>query len=342
MYLFVWFIATSLLSASSLLISGASDDGDGLVWGLLVGSSEYDESAYTMSLANGNVLIGGYTYGNLLNFIGTYNGTANGANGTNADCFYAVYEGSTGELINGVQFGAAGDDGIQGVDLSSMSDKIAVSGFTNGGFSSSFGYRDITPLGPMNGGNYNGFVGIYEPVTNNTGNTVDTSTLLWGRVLDDDNLGYDVILSVRFGPSDVVAVGGIVSGPVSTLTDDEYIDGFDAFVAVFSATGDLMWAHSFGSTGGSGSGNGGSRDDIVWAVVFDEEGNLYAAGFTEGELNLPPPYSQTKLNPNIAKDCFIVKYDSSGVLQWGVQFGTNKLMKCMVLTIASMILQTRE
>jgi hypothetical protein len=258
------------------------------------------------------VLIGGSTEGSISSFNGAFNGAADG---TTSDCFYAVYNGTHGELSMGVQFGTAGGDSTYAISMSTMSDKIAVAGTTNGDFSSTFGYKDLTTVSVSND-NLNAFIGIYEPATNSA-----ESTLLWGKVIDDVNDRNDIFYSVYFGPNDMVAVGGFVSGPVSTRTGDDYKDGKDAFVAVFNAIGYLMWAHSFGSAGSENSGS--SRDDTVQAVVFDEEGNLYAAGSTDGELDLPPPYSQTKENTEKAADGFIVKYNSSGALQWGVQFGTD-------------------
>ena len=80
------------------------------------------------------------------------------------------------------------------------------------------GYKDLTTVSVSNA-NLNAFIGIYEPATNST-----ESTLLWGRVIDDVNDGDDIFYSVCFGPNDMVAVGGYVSGPVSTLTDDDYVD----------------------------------------------------------------------------------------------------------------------
>jgi len=295
--------------ASSLSLTSGSSEEDGIVWGTQVGSSMGDKPGFTLSYANGQLLTGGWTDGSL--FGDNANPLSlNYSSEVTSDCFFAVYS-SSGRLVHGVQFGTKANDFINWVSMSSISDKIAVAGTTNG-FFSSLGYNNLTKIGPV-AEQYNGFLGLYTPATNG-------SDLLWGWVIDDF-LGHDdQFYTCSFGPYDVVAVGGYVSGPVRALTNDVFVSAEDAFIAVFNANGSLLWAHTIGS---SGNANGDlALEDAFYISTFDDEGNLYGGGVTEGEL--PFPFQRIKSNKNKVFDCFIVKYDISGVLKWGVQFGTTQ------------------
>ncbi len=56
-------------------------------------------------------------------------------------------------------------------------------------------------------------------------------------------------------------------------------------------------------------------DDYPTANTTDSAGNIYVTGYTEGTFP-----GQTALG---AEDCFLAKYNSSGVQQWAIQFGTS-------------------
>jgi hypothetical protein len=84
------------------------------------------------------------------------------------------------------------------------------------------------------------------------------------------------------------------------------IAGSDALLANYDAEGNLKWTRQFGT----------NRLDSVRAASSDGLGNVYVTGPTFGSLD--------GINPNEGgtADVFVRKYDSTGTLQWGCQFGT--------------------
>jgi len=78
----------------------------------------------------------------------------------------------------------------------------------------------------------------------------------------------------------------------------------DAFVRSYDGEGSLRWTRQFGT----------SADDEAFGVATDVEGNVYAAGYTRGDLE----------GPNAGgADVFIRSYDRDGSLRWTRQFGTS-------------------
>jgi hypothetical protein len=121
----------------------------------------------------------------------------------------------------------------------------------------------------------------------------------------------DTGTKVAVGPNDITLVAGSFSGSMTiqgkepkTLTSNGETD---AFVASFSASGDLLWATSFGgATGDSASG-----------VGVDAEGRVYVAGRFTGEMSLGGKA------PFVANDgdAFVASFDAQGGLRWAKAFG---------------------
>lgn len=72
------------------------------------------------------------------------------------------------------------------------------------------------------------------------------------------------------------------------------------------------WIRQFGSTLSSGLPH-----DYAYDVAIDTLGNSYTVGLTAGTLPGNTPLGED--------DAFVAKYDSSGILQWIRQIGSNKL-----------------
>ena len=78
----------------------------------------------------------------------------------------------------------------------------------------------------------------------------------------------------------------------------------DAFVSMYSSSGELLWTKQFGTP----------KDDSAYSIITNVNGNVYVAGKTNGSLQ----------GSNKGKDdAFISKYSSSGELLWTRQFGTS-------------------
>ncbi|WP_246051838.1 SBBP repeat-containing protein [Leptospira idonii] len=73
----------------------------------------------------------------------------------------------------------------------------------------------------------------------------------------------------------------------------------DLFVVKYDSSGNKQWTRLLGVTG---------VNTQALAITSDSSGNIYASGYTEGNLD-----GQTKTG---ASDLFVVKYDSNGNKQW--------------------------
>jgi hypothetical protein len=79
----------------------------------------------------------------------------------------------------------------------------------------------------------------------------------------------------------------------------------DAFVTKLDSAGAILWTCQFGTAG----------LESISAMITDTLCNIYVAGYTTGIMDV---------NNFGAEDVFAAKLDSSGVLLWKKQFGTNK------------------
>ena len=79
--------------------------------------------------------------------------------------------------------------------------------------------------------------------------------------------------------------------------------GYDVFLAKFDSSGVMDWNLQFGT----------KNDDASKGMVIDSLDNVYMTGFTDGNL--------FGINAGNS-DVFLVKFDSSGVMDWNFQFGS--------------------
>lgn len=122
--------------------------------------------------------------------------------------------------------------------------------------------------------------------------------LLWAVKAATDSSAINVS-SITLSNNGSIAISGnftntahfgiAASDSLSSLGD------FDAFLAVYNASGNFMWANSLGDVGVDYSGG----------ISADSSGNFYMTG----EFHITPfPFSSSKL--------FVAKYDFSGNMQW--------------------------
>lgn len=79
---------------------------------------------------------------------------------------------------------------------------------------------------------------------------------------------------------------------------------YDAVIAKYNPAGILQWVRQIGS----------QEIDMFEAISVDEVGNIYAAGYTGGDIG-GNNFGQT--------DVFVTKYDTNGNLLWAKQFGSS-------------------
>lgn len=83
----------------------------------------------------------------------------------------------------------------------------------------------------------------------------------------------------------------------------------DAFLVKFNSSGVRQWSTYLG-------GNG---DDYGFSCVIDGSGYVYLSGETESTNNIASGGHQNTIGGS--RDAFLVKFDSSGIFQWGTYYG---------------------
>ncbi|MBK0404065.1 T9SS type A sorting domain-containing protein [Adhaeribacter sp. BT258] len=143
-----------------------------------------------------------------------------------------------------------------------------------------------------------------------------SGNLLWAKKIT----GSGAPLNSGQGPSITVdANDNIILAGI--MLDSLYIDGllfksstlpaFGLYTAKFSPTGTLLWAQSSNFQGGQFH----YLNFITPSSIdTDAAGNVLVAG----HLNFPLTFNGITLTPNNASNTFLIKYNASGTLQWGV------------------------
>jgi PKD repeat protein len=121
----------------------------------------------------------------------------------------------------------------------------------------------------------------------------------WGLAVDSS--GNILVSGQTFSSSGIVS-----SGSYQTFIGG----GLDAFLVKFSNSGSRLWATYFGEMG----------DEAGRGVVADALGNAYMAGYTSSTSGIATTGSYQTSNAG-GKDAFVVKFNSSGILNWATYYG---------------------
>ena len=89
-----------------------------------------------------------------------------------------------------------------------------------------------------------------------------------------------------------------------------YGGNYDAFLVKFNSSGVRQW----------GTYYGGTNDDNGYSCATDASGNIYLSGYTRSTSGIATTGAhQTTYGGRF--DAFLVKFNSSGVRQWGTYYG---------------------
>jgi hypothetical protein len=202
------------------------------------------------------------------------------------DFFLTKYDPS-GNIVRTIQLGVSGglvDTVAYGVAVDS-SGNVYVAGYTDGKLGSD-------PFG----GTEDFFVIKYD----SSGNIVYTKQL---GVSGKNTEAY----SVAVDSSGNVYVAGYTDGDLDT----NILMGYeDFFVTKYDSSGTKQYTKQLGVSGGV-------VDTVANGVAVDSSGNVYVAGYTDGDLNLNTPLLAG------STDFFVTKYDSSGTLVRTKQLGVS-------------------
>jgi len=116
--------------------------------------------------------------------------------------------------------------------------------------------------------------------------------------------GRDEAKSVKCDAAGNVYIAGMMSNGVNfgaqTLTCSP--NYYDAFVAKYSPTGNLLWVKK----------GGGDYDDVAWSLVLDSQEKIYVTG----EFNAYALFGTNALTTTGNANVFVVSYDASGNELW--------------------------
>ena len=88
--------------------------------------------------------------------------------------------------------------------------------------------------------------------------------------------------------------------------------GWDPFIAKYDASGNVLWARTFGSVTAS------ATDERAWDVTVDAAGNIAVTGCFQGTYDLDASVAGSNVVTSAGeKDIFLVTYDANGNHVWG-------------------------
>jgi hypothetical protein len=268
------------------------------LWGTYYGGTVEDFGASCATDASGNVYLAGYTSSTTGIATTGAHQTSNG--GGSRDAFLVKFNSSGVRQWGTYYGGTAYDDGrfcatdtsgnvyLAGETQSTTG--IATTGAhqtTNGGGSEDAFLVKFNSSGVRQWGTYYG------------GTTYDD-----GRSCATDTSG-NVYLSGQTGSTSGIATTG------AHQTTYGGTGTYDAFLVKFNSSGVRQW----------GTYYGGTWSDYAYSCATDASGNVYLAGYTSSTTGIATTGAHQTLNGGELYDAFLVKFNSSGVRQWGTYYG---------------------
>jgi len=272
-------------------------------WGTYYGGNSDEQGFDVTTDANGNI----YIVGSINNTLTSSTAIATpGAHQTTfggvQDAFIAKFNAS-GIRLWGTYYGGTGGEIAQGIDIDNNGD-VYVTGSTSGTSSSSSIATAGTFQSVYSGASYDAFVVKFNP----------TGVRLWGTYYGGN--GSDMsrkIVAANDGSiyilgdtksTDVIASPGAHQLAFGGGTQE------DAFIVKFNNSGNRLWGTYYG-------GSGFDQSDYI---ITDQFGNVFIAGGTNSSSSIATTGAyQSTIGGGV--DAFLVKFNNSGVRQWGTYFG---------------------
>ena len=150
--------------------------------------------------------------------------------------------------------------------------------------------------------NYNADLALrIDPLTRVWGTYYGDVGIEYGKSITTDGIG-NVYLSGKTGSTTGIASGG---------HQNTYGGGTsDAFFVKFNSSGVRQWGTYYGGVGYDGSSS----------ITIDGAGNIYLAGAAESTVGIASGGHQNTYGGG-TYDAFLVKFNSSGIRQWGTYYG---------------------
>jgi len=285
------FVLENYNSKETLVIDPA------LVWATYYGGILGEAVFFCDNDALGNIYLAGQTNSSSGSSI-AQGGHQNTYGGGSYDAFLVKFN-SSGVRQWGSYYGGSDDDSGYSCATDALGN-VYLAGYTH----SSSG---IASGGHQNSFGNNGFYCAYLVKFNSSG------VRQWGTYyvgVNGHNRGYtcatdaagNVYLAGRTESNIGISLGG----------HQNAFGGFtDAFLVKFNASGVMQW----------GTYYGGSGSEIGHSCSTDAFGNVYLAGQTSSPFGISLGGHQNAIGSNFNSDAFLVKFNSSGIRQWGTYYG---------------------
>jgi hypothetical protein len=292
-YVTGWFTSDSITFGTTTLVNAGAGYGDIFVvkydssgnfkWAKRAGGTNDDKGNGIATDAHGNVVVTGNYFSTSITF-DTITLTSAGFQ----DIYLVKYD-SSGNVLWAKDAGGPYYDLAYGV-ATDTSGNIVITG-TFDSPSLVFGTSTL-----LNNGGYNIFVAKYDA----TGNP------LWAQLADgtDEDKAYAIATDVS---GNVFITGYFLDNSIAFDTITLHGLNQTVFVAKYTSSGNIKWAKT-------GIGGG----DYANGIVTDRQGNAYITGMYSSNPITFGSYSLTNAGNY---DIFVVKYDSSGNVDWAKRAG---------------------
>ena len=262
-------------------------------WAKSFGASSNDQINSVDATSDGGAIAGGYFYSSSIQ-VGNETLTNKGI----SDGLIIKYS-SSGEVEWAKSFGGSYDDVISSV--AETSDGGAIAGGNFGSSSIQVGNETLT-----NNGTYDGLIIKYS-----SEGVVEWAKSFGGS--ESDSIGSVAATS----DGGIIAGGYFISRSIQvgneTLTNNSSSPGYDdGLIIKYSSSGEAEWAKSFG-------GRTNTRE-LINSVAATSDGGIIAGGYFESRSIQVGNETLTN-NGSYTYDGLIIKYSSSGVVEWAKNIG---------------------
>jgi hypothetical protein len=280
-------LTTTLLAMFWICMNAQTPD---WLWVKSAGGTGIDEGNDISSDANGNVYVSGCFDSPTITF-----GTTTLTNAGNLDIYIVKYD-SSGNVLWAKSAGGNRGEGVFGISTDASGNVYLTGLYT----SLTLAFDSITLT---NAGSSNLFVVKYNPLGN----------VLWAKSAGGTE--QDRATAINIDANGNLYITGQFTSPSITFGNYTLVNRGprtqDYFIVKYDASGKALWAKSAG-----GQSPVFSRD-----ISTDAYGNVFVTGeFLSSTIT----FGTTTLTSKGSYDIFLVKYDSSGNVQWAKSTGGKK------------------
>lgn len=283
------------------------------IWAKGIGGNMYDSGRSITVDGSGNVFVTG-TFQWSMTIGSTILESDDHSNGSHNDVFLAKY-GPNGNFLWAVNAEGSVADIPESVAADNQGN-VYITGYYNSR-TLTFGTHSITNT---NAGSSDEFIpnDIFIAKYDANGNC------LWAKNAGGDY--PDAASSVKANQDGNIYLTGYFKSPVitigtKTLTNAETAGARnDLFLAKFDGSGNVLWAKSSGGTG----------DDCAYSIDFDDNGNIYQAGYFTSN---PITFGTVTIALDDPSDCFLAGYDKDGKVSWVLTSNGESQIKAQSVSI---------